>query len=38
MTSRRELRELHSFQRAVSSQLEIPDGATEIPDYKKEGF
>ena len=38
ITSRRELRELHAFQRAVSSQIEIPDGATGIPDYKKEGF
>jgi hypothetical protein len=38
MTSRHELRELHAFQRAVSSQIEIPDGATGIPDYKKEGF
>jgi hypothetical protein len=36
MTSRRELRELHAFQRTVSSQIEIPDGATGIPDYKKE--
>ena len=38
MTSRRELRELHAFQRAVSSQIKIPDGATGISDYKKEGF
>jgi len=38
MTSRRELRELHAFQRAVSSQIEIPDGAARIPDYKKEGL
>jgi hypothetical protein len=38
MTSRRELRELHAFQRAVSSQIEVPDGATRIPNYKKEGL
>jgi hypothetical protein len=38
MTSRRELRELHAFQRAVSSQIQIPDGAAGIPDYKKEGL
>ena len=38
MTSRRELRELHSFQRAASAHVQIPDGAADIPDYKKEGF
>ena len=38
LTSKRELGELHSFQREVSSRLQIPDGATNIPDYKKEGF
>jgi hypothetical protein len=38
MTSRRELRELHSYQREVSSQIPVPDGAAEIPDHKKEGF
>ena len=37
-TSRQELRELHAFHRAVSSQLGIPDGATGIPNYKKEGL
>ncbi len=30
--------ELRKFQREVSSAIEIPDGAAEIPDYKKEGF
>jgi hypothetical protein len=37
-TSRAELRELHAFQRAVSSRIQVPDGAADIPDYKKEGF
>jgi hypothetical protein len=37
-TSRAELRELHAFQREVSSWIQIPDGAADIPDYKKEGF
>jgi hypothetical protein len=37
-TSREELRELHAFQRQVSELIEIPDGATDILDYRKEGF
>jgi hypothetical protein len=37
-TSRAELSELHAFQREVSSSIPVPDGATEIPDYGKEGF
>jgi hypothetical protein len=37
-TSRAELRELHAFRRQVSSWIQIPDGAADIPDYKKEGF
>jgi hypothetical protein len=37
-TSRAELRELHAFQREVSSWIRIPDDAADIPDYKKEGF
>jgi len=37
-TSRSELRELHAFQREVSSFIRIPDGAAYIPDLKKEGF
>ncbi len=36
--SRRELRELHAFQKAVSSWIQIPDGAADIPDVKKGGF
>jgi hypothetical protein len=38
LTSRRELRELHAFQREASSKIQIPDGATDILDYMKEGF
>jgi hypothetical protein len=37
-TRRRELPELHAFQREVSSRIEVPDGAVDIPDFKKEGF
>jgi hypothetical protein len=37
-TSRAELRELHAFQREVSSWIQAPDGAVDIPDIKKEGF
>jgi len=37
-TSRAELRELHAFQREVSSWIQTPDAAADIPDYKKEGF
>lgn len=37
-TSRAERRELHAFQREVSAQIEIPDGATDIPDVRKELF
>jgi hypothetical protein len=37
-TSRAELRELHDFQRQVSSWIPVPDGATDIPDFRKEGF
>jgi len=37
-TSRAELRELHAFQREVSSRIQVPDGATDIPDVRKEGF
>jgi hypothetical protein len=37
-TSRAELRELHAFQRQVWSLVEVPEGATDIPDYRKEGF
>jgi hypothetical protein len=37
-TSRAELRELHAFQREVSSWVQVPDGAADIADYRKEGF
>jgi hypothetical protein len=37
-TSKAELRELHTFQREVSSWVQVPDGAADIPDYRKEGF
>jgi hypothetical protein len=37
-TSRSELRELHAFQKEVSSRIQIPDGAANIRDFKKEGF
>jgi hypothetical protein len=37
-TSRAERRELHAFQREVSSWIHAPDGAADIPDVKKEGF
>jgi hypothetical protein len=37
-TSRSELPELHAFQREVSSRIQVPDGAADIPDYRKEGF
>ena len=30
--------ELEAFQREVSSWIRVPDGATDIPDFKKEGF
>jgi hypothetical protein len=37
-TKRAELRELHAFQREVSSWIQIPDGAADIPDFMKDGF
>jgi hypothetical protein len=37
-TSRTEKRELHEFQRQVCTPIEIPEGATDIPNYRKEGF
>jgi hypothetical protein len=37
-TNRAELRELHTFQREVSSCIQIPDGAADIPDFTKDGF
>jgi hypothetical protein len=37
-TSRPELRELHALQRELSAWIQVPDGAADIPDFKKEGF
>jgi hypothetical protein len=37
-TSRPELRELHAFQRELSAWVQVPDGAADIPNFKKEGF
>ena len=34
----RERRELKDFQREVSSAIQVPAGAAELPDYKKKGF
>ena len=34
----RERRELKEFQREVSSAIQVPAGAAELPDYKKKGF
>jgi hypothetical protein len=30
--------ELEDFQRGVSSHIKVPDGAADIPDFKKKGF
>jgi hypothetical protein len=38
MTRRSELSELHAFQKEVSSRIQVPDSAANIPDFKKEGF
>jgi exonuclease VII large subunit len=37
-TRKAERRELHAFQREVSSWIQIPHGADNIPDFMKEGF
>jgi hypothetical protein len=37
-TSDGERRELRAFQQEVSRSIHLPDSATDIPDYKKEGF
>jgi hypothetical protein len=37
-TSKAERRELHAFQREVCSRIRVPDGVTDIPNYRKEGF
>jgi hypothetical protein len=36
-TTDEERRELEDFQREVSSHIQIPDGAADIPDFKKKG-
>jgi hypothetical protein len=38
LTSDAERSELETFQRGVSSWVWAPEGASEIPDFKKEGF
>jgi hypothetical protein len=38
LTSDAERPELEDFQREVSSWIRVPESATEIPDFKKEGF
>lgn len=38
LTSRSEIKKLRAFQREVSSWIPVPEGATGIPDYKREGF
>jgi hypothetical protein len=38
LTSDKERAELEAFQREVSSWIQIPNGSTDIPDFKKEGF
>ncbi len=37
-TSDEERAELKEFQREVSSWIRVPEGAIDIPDYRKEGF
>ncbi|MGH3256521.1 MAG: hypothetical protein ACRDOU_14210 [Streptosporangiaceae bacterium] len=37
-TSKAERRELHAFQEEVCSRIRAPDGATDIPNYRREGF
>jgi hypothetical protein len=37
-TSEDELRELHAYQREVSSWIQSPDDAMNIPDFRKKGF
>jgi hypothetical protein len=38
LTSDEERAELKAFQREVYSYIRVPDGAGDIPDFKKEGF
>jgi hypothetical protein len=37
-TTDEERRELEDFQCEVSSHIQVPDGAADIPDFKKKGF
>ena len=37
-TTDEERRELEDFQRRVSSHIKVPDGAADIPDFKKKGL
>ena len=37
-TSKAEKRELHAFQEEVCSHIRVPEGASDIPNYRKEGF
>lgn len=36
--SDKERGELKEFQKEVSSWIQVPDGAADIPNYRKEGF
>jgi hypothetical protein len=38
LTSDEEREELKAFQREVSAHIQVPKGALDIPDFKKEGF
>ena len=38
LTSMRERMEFGAFQREVSSGIEVPDAAPDVPDYKKKGY
>ena len=38
LTSDAERGELESFQREVSSRIELPDAALDVPDFKKKGY
>jgi len=38
LTTDDERSELAAFQREVSSRIEVPEGAADIPEFKKEGF
>ena len=38
LTSDAERGELEAFQREVSSRIEVPDAALDVPEYKKKGY